>query len=162
MGTRADFYIGRGEKAEWLGSTAWDGYPGGIDITLPEREKICPGVEINKHIDFPRGEHLFDSKNVNEFKERLAQYFKNREDVTLPERGWPWPWETSDTTDYAYAFDDGKVYASCFGSAWFDPLKDKDEDDEHEKRGKSAVFPNMKNRTNVRFDYGSGLIIFGG
>ena len=26
MGTRADFYIGRGQDAEWLGSVAWDGY----------------------------------------------------------------------------------------------------------------------------------------
>lgn len=26
MGTRADFYIGRGPDAEWLGSVAWDGY----------------------------------------------------------------------------------------------------------------------------------------
>jgi len=29
MGTRADFYVGRGEQAEWLGSIAWDGYPSG-------------------------------------------------------------------------------------------------------------------------------------
>jgi len=27
MGTRADFYVGRGETAEWVGSVAWDGYP---------------------------------------------------------------------------------------------------------------------------------------
>lgn len=25
MGTRADFYSGRGKTAEWLGSIAWDG-----------------------------------------------------------------------------------------------------------------------------------------
>jgi hypothetical protein len=31
MGTRADFYVGRGGQAEWLGSIAWDGYPSGID-----------------------------------------------------------------------------------------------------------------------------------
>lgn len=30
MGTRADFYVGRGEQAEWLGSIAWDGNPGAI------------------------------------------------------------------------------------------------------------------------------------
>ena len=27
MGTRADFYVGRGEKAEWVGSIAMDGVP---------------------------------------------------------------------------------------------------------------------------------------
>ena len=26
MGTRADFYLGEGSAAEWLGSVAWDGY----------------------------------------------------------------------------------------------------------------------------------------
>ena len=26
MGSRADFYIGEGTEAEWLGSVAWDGY----------------------------------------------------------------------------------------------------------------------------------------
>ena len=40
MGTRADFYVGRGESAEWLGSVAWDGNPRGIDdpvLTTPVR-----------------------------------------------------------------------------------------------------------------------------
>ena len=27
MGTRADFYVGRGDAAEWIGSIAYDGYP---------------------------------------------------------------------------------------------------------------------------------------
>src|ERR1019366_740841 len=30
MGTRADFYIGRGASAEWLGSIAWDGHPDSV------------------------------------------------------------------------------------------------------------------------------------
>ena len=30
MGTRADFYVGHGKDAEWLGSIAWDGYREGI------------------------------------------------------------------------------------------------------------------------------------
>jgi hypothetical protein len=34
MGTRADFYVGRGETAEWLGSIAWDGNPGGAGLAL--------------------------------------------------------------------------------------------------------------------------------
>lgn len=29
MGTRADFYVGRGVDAQWLGSIAYDGYPDG-------------------------------------------------------------------------------------------------------------------------------------
>lgn len=31
MGTRADFYVGRGEQAQWLGSIGWNGYPEGIN-----------------------------------------------------------------------------------------------------------------------------------
>lgn len=43
MGTRADFYVGRGESAEWLGSIAWDGYPSGIDyqdVLRPADEEL--------------------------------------------------------------------------------------------------------------------------
>ena len=36
MGTRADFYIGRGATAEWIGSIAWDGYPDGIPAPILE------------------------------------------------------------------------------------------------------------------------------
>jgi hypothetical protein len=103
--------------------------------------------------------HLFDSTTPEEFEERLAQFFANRTDVTLPERGWPWPWDDSCTTDYAYALDGGKVWASSFGSAWFDPHQEESEEN-HDR--KSATFPNMKSRANVRFDRGSGLIILGG
>lgn len=31
MGTRADFYVGRGKDAEWIGSVAFDGYPDGFE-----------------------------------------------------------------------------------------------------------------------------------
>ncbi len=54
MGTRADFYIGRGEKAEWLGSVAWDGYPTGI---LPE---------------------LLKSESENDYRTNLKEFFKER------------------------------------------------------------------------------------
>lgn len=34
MGTRADFYVGRGPEAEYLGSIAWDGHPEGMPSEL--------------------------------------------------------------------------------------------------------------------------------
>jgi hypothetical protein len=116
MGTRADFYVGRGESAEWLGSIAWDGYPDGID----------------------------------------------------PEMGWPWPWDDSGTTDYAYAFEDGAVYASSFGHAWFRPNPDapdfgEPEWDEHgNDLGSDATFPNMAERKAVTLGPRSGVIVVGG
>jgi hypothetical protein len=30
---------------------------------------------------------------------------KKREDATVPDKGWPWPWKTSHTTDYSYVFN---------------------------------------------------------
>jgi hypothetical protein len=156
MGTRADFYVGRGKKAEWIGSTAWDGYPKGISLTLAEKKIEC-GISFPQHADFPESKHLFDAATEQEFRERVSQYFTNREDVTLPEHGWPWPWETSHTTDYAYAFDDGKVWACPFGSGWFVASEGRPEEDL--KSG--ADFPDMSDKKEVTFGKRSGLIVLG-
>jgi len=131
MGTRADFYIGKGKKAEWLGSIAWDGYPKGI-----------PAV-------------LLKQTSAKGFRANVSKFLASRDDSTMPEMGWPWPWDDSCTTDYAYAFERGKVIASSFGSQWFDPLKMQPED-----LPQTAVFPNMKNVQKVAFGgQRSGLII---
>jgi hypothetical protein len=132
MGTRADFYVGRGEDAEWLGSIAWDGYPDGIARTL------------------------LDSAEEGEFRTRLRDFFAGRDDVTLPENGWPWPWETSHTTDFAYAFDAGRVWASGYGYPW---QVATEYDGDHDE-GEPTVFPDMTARKNVQFGgKRSGLII---
>jgi hypothetical protein len=131
MGTRADFYIGRGESAEWLGSIAWDGYPDGME---PE---------------------LVSAETEDAFKTALAAFASKRDDWTKPEQGWPWPWETSRTTDYAYAFDEGKVWASCFGRGW----QSAAEYDGDLELPKTAVFPDMSERKNVTFGPRSGVIV---
>ena len=118
MGTRADFYVGRGKNAEWIGSFAFDGYPDGN------------AKEVIKETD-ERG-----------FRESVASLLKSLDHSTTVEEGWPWPWENSRTTDYAYAFDNGKVYASCFGHPWFDPLEQRDEDHD-ECQGPKVDFPDM-------------------
>lgn len=143
MGTRADFYVGRGTEAEWLGSIAWDGYPAGID------------------------DAVLLSDTDEEYRRKVAEFLA-REDGTLPEMGWPWPWDDSGTTDYAYAFEGAKVYASSFGHAWFevDTLAENGGDPEAEEHGadlgKSATFPNMADRSAVTLGKRSGLIVFGG
>jgi len=155
MGTRADYYIGRGPDAIWLGSTAYDGYPDGIFAHQPG------------HISLKLiSDDLSWSTAVETFLE-------GRDDSTLPERGWPWPWDDSATTDWAYAYDDGKVWASYFGTEWFEvdaddprankPVEDEDDpwDEEAHQASKTAVFPNMKDRKNVRYDKGSGAIFIG-
>lgn len=151
MGTRADFYIGRGEKAEWIGSIAWDGYPGGI---VPNSDKRAPWPGEWKAEPWPKKQHLFDAKNQGEFRTRFKRFCERRADVTLPADGWPWPWDDSGTTDYTYAFDGGKVYASCFGSAWFNPKKEQPED-----LLESSTFPSMKDVQKTTFGPRSGLIV---
>ena len=132
MGTRADFYVGRGEKAEWLGSIAWDGYPDGID------------------------KPVLKAKDEAKYRKLVQDFLGSRDDCTKPEDGWPWPWEDSRTTDYAYAFDGGKVHGSCFGSKWFDPLTEREDDEE---RGPKMVFPNMVALKKVARGKRSGTIM---
>lgn len=140
MGTRADFYVGRGETAEWLGSVAWDGYPDG----------------------FSHRPELFTAKTADEFRATVAAELADRADSTLPERGWPWPWDDSNTTDYAYAFDGEAVHGSCFGGPWFVPDLSAENCGEPDGDGpKGQVFPNMAERKNVRWDKGSGVMVIG-
>lgn len=130
MGTRADFYIGRGRSAEWLGSIAWDGY------------------EID--------DSILDAKDAATFKKAVVAFLKTRDDATTPEQGWPWPWDNSETTDYAYAFYRGLVSASRFGSAWYNPRLRNNPD----KRRKAAVFPDMRNvKQREKFGPHSGVIL---
>lgn len=134
MGTRADFYVRRDNSMEWLGSIAWDGYPDGID------------------------EAVLKSQTEEDYRSNLSVFFKSKTDFTHPENGWPWPWNDSRTTDYAYIFQDGKVMASYFGYPLFDPLNPPEEEDDSETK-MEGYFPDMKDIKNVRFDEGSGIMI---
>jgi hypothetical protein len=87
---------------------------------------------------------LKDSKDENSFRSNLHEFLSKRKDVTFPHEGWPWPWDNSCTTDYTYAFDEGEVFASCFGSAWF-----KVNESVSGTETKGAFFPDMKHRKNV-------------
>lgn len=145
MGTRANFYVGRGSEAEWLGSIAWDGYPDGV-------------------FDANRPSALPMKASEDEWRSAVAEFLAQREDGTLPEHGWPWPWDDSGTTDYAYALDDGVVYASGFGYGWFAVAEGepRDEDDERDRSGgKTAVFPDMRERKNFTMGTRSGVMVIG-
>lgn len=143
MGTRADFYVGRGPEAEWLGSIGWDGYPGG------------------------KVEGVMAASTEVEFRQAVAEIAATEDDFTAPERGWPWPWDDSNTTDYAYAFD-GKVWLTCFGAKWvtvatYNDWVAKDTEGNAEwddMNGEPSVFPDMSASQNVTFGKRSGLIIF--
>jgi hypothetical protein len=132
MGTRADFYVGR-DTPEWLGSIAWDGCPQGI-----------VGAIIYA---------------VNEQAYRIAvkEFLAGREDGTTPDQGWPWPWDNSHATDYAYAFDGGQVWA-CSARFWFPATAPEPEENTGLAR---AVFPDMSHLQNVAWGGRSGLLVIG-
>jgi hypothetical protein len=134
MGTRADFYVGRGTDAEWIGSIAWDG--GDIDNQIRQ----CQSPESFRHA--------------------VESFLKERDDATWPKDGWPWPWETSSTTDYAHAFDGDRTFSCCFGGTWWDASNGEPDHDELPKWPK-AVFPNMKEKQKVTFGKRSGVLIVG-
>lgn len=131
MGTRADFYVGRGLEAEWLGSIAWDGHPEGIN------------------------KPLLSATTEEDYRNRVAIQIQETKSGTTPDMGWPWPWRDSRITDYAYAFHEGKVWASCFGDPWFDPM----EEEEENNQGDKPVFPDMTKIQNVTFGERSGIVI---
>lgn len=96
MGTRADFYIGIGPSAEWIGSISHDGDP--------ERDPRAAVAATS--------EHLFRNAVGKILSEHPGE-------PTRPDEGWPWPWPDSRTTDFAYAWcDDGVVRVSRFGYQW--------------------------------------------
>ena len=139
MGTRCDFYVGTGVNAEWLGSYPFDGYPDGI----PDAIKLA------------------DSESG--FREAVAEFLAlEPASSTLPAQGWPWPWEDSRTTDYAYAWDDGLLYASSFGTEWFvvdTTAEEWGEPDDEGDGEKIAVFPDMTAIKAVTYGPRSGLIV---
>jgi len=138
MGTRADFYVGRGEKAEWIGSIAWDGYPEGFK---------------------DKGMSVLNATSEANFRKAVKAFISGRRDGTTPDMGWPWPWDSSHTTDYSYAFDEGRTWGTNWGYGWW-PANEK-QPEEREENVKVS-FPNMKDRANVTFGERSGVIILGG
>lgn len=142
MGTRADFYVGRGADAEWLGSIAFDGYP---------HHTYETGVPAS----------VLTATDEPGYRTAVSGVLAATDSATLPEQGWPWPWEDSGTTDWGYAFDCGSVWACRFGHGWF-PATDEqpDLDDPEVWAGlAAAVFPRFsKDRSALAGDIRSGVI----
>lgn len=141
MGTRADFYAGRGSAAEWLGSIAFDG------LWIDEDDRGGPAV--------------LGATTESEYRAACVAFLARREDATLPEQGWPWPWNDSGTTDCAYAFDSGKVWCSR-GAYWYDPRVPRDGEGEvlaSAKDSTPVVWPDMSDRKRVTYGPRSGIIL---
>ena len=120
MGTRADFYVGKGPNAEWLGSIAWDGYPDGNPADVLEK--------ITEHDYRAAVELVLSNEHCG---------------PTRPEQGWPWPWEDSRTTDFAYTFDLQRVLISCFGRPWVGSEDEMTDEYFDSERTGPAAWPQM-------------------
>jgi hypothetical protein len=99
---RADFYVGRGESAEWLGSLRGTATP----ESFAERDHVGwwrPG--------------LLDLLDEGAWVLAVRQLLK-RADAVRPVDGWPWAWPDSRLTDFAYSFHDGAVRITRFGQWW--------------------------------------------
>lgn len=115
MGTRSDFYVGRGYEAEWIGSIALDG----DRKSLPQK--------------------LFRIRSEKAWRRRVAELIRGCSDGTLPEQGWPWPWDDSGTTDCAYTFHEKKVRKL--------------------RTNGKGTWPNMASRRKLTFGLRSGMFV---
>lgn len=124
MGTRADFYIGTGPTAEWIGSTSYDGDPRGLGL------------------------HPLKAKSEAEFRAAIEAILADPHlMVTRPSEGWPWPWETSHTTDWAYAWDPARgAVMSCGGRRWTTPEEHIANPDAPYQGDKCEPFPDMSSK----------------
>ena len=144
MGTRADFYIGKGRDANWLGSVGMDGNP----------------EDIARHLSLDLSQTI---ASENDWVESVNMVFTAHPEHTLPEMGWPWPWDDSNTTDYAYTYDEGKVWVSCFGTRWVSLRWALEEEDAWDKmEGSQLALPDMSAIKNIRYDSGNAPMMFRG
>jgi hypothetical protein len=107
-----DFYDGRGEGAEWLGTLAChDASPQALGLI----ELFSPVAD-----DSPAG-HLFDGQDYREAVAKLLAKHDNQEapgatwEATYPVDGWPHGRTTSASTLYAACWDKGAVWVHEYG-----------------------------------------------
>ena len=141
MGTRADFYVGKNKDAEWIGSIAWDGYRDGID------------------------KKLLKATTEKQFRNRVKKFLDGRDDSTYPHQGWPWPWDTSATSDCSYWFFDGQVWdaqGNPYPTKYYFKISQSGpyDDENYIATGKEEVinFPDMSHIRNLTLGKRSGLI----
>lgn len=137
MGTRADFYVGKGKDAEWLGSIAWDGY------------------EVAGYIRA--------AKTEANYRKAVEVFLAKRDDATMPTQGWPWPWNNSGTTDCSYWFFDGQCWEALGSPDRYVPAKglpvDEAEQEAFIEKCERIEFPDMSALKNVTLGPRSGVIV---
>ena len=99
---KADFYVGLGRNAEWIGSVSKCG----------EVWEVSPKLLLQV--------------NQTMYEEEVIEYINFCEGVVANHKcQWPWTWVDSRMTDYSYFFlpEMEKVYMSIEGGIILDPVK---------------------------------------
>lgn len=99
---KADFYVGIGPDAEWIGSVSKCGSP------------------------FEMLTEMLLQVNQTMYEELVIEYINYCEGVVANHIcQWPWQWPDSRMTDYSYFFvpEHEKVYVSIGGDVLLDPIK---------------------------------------
>lgn len=106
-----------------------------------------------------------------DYRAAVETFFAGRRgDVTRPADGWPWPWDTSATSDCSYWFFDGRCWDAQGSPDVYVPCDEQEpewgNDDEEELQDKWLTgrerieFPDMSARKNVQLGgMRSGLIV---
>ena len=99
---KADFYVGQGRQAEWIGSVSKCG----------EVWEVSPKIFL--HV------------NQTMYEEAVIEYINFCEGIVANHScQWPWEWSDGRMTDYSYFFlpEQEKVYMSIEGGILLDPIK---------------------------------------
>jgi len=83
--TRADFYVGTGPNAIYVGSV------------------------MDKGDNIPNS--IKRARTPEKYQQAVTKFIKKNSGVTV----WTWSWNSSLFTDYAYWLDNGKLYVTKFG-----------------------------------------------
>lgn len=106
---RADFYVGKGDNARWIGSVETDGYPATRGIkTAGVPQKI---LKCTKKAVF--------EKSLKRFIKKRKKNQWSHGNAWDESDGWPWNWTNSSYTDYSYWFFDKRVWIVTAETEYF-------------------------------------------
>lgn len=125
----ADFYLGTGPDAVWLGSVADLGGPAEVAAE-------------------PIGLDLITATHPVLYRERVTRFLADIREAgyalaATPAQGWPW-WPASSAGWYAYTFAVGRVRVSYRGGPWFVPDPHRADDGVEAAAGPDAELPIMR------------------
>lgn len=110
MSTKTDFYIGRDDNAEWIGSLQWECDPENL-------------------LRVPPGRRALSATDETTYRDAIADLLTTWEldelGIAYPRRtGWPWPWHTSHVSSWIVTFDpaDNGVFVTVGGGVRWEQI----------------------------------------